>query len=509
MKRLNFTCTLLTDIVISAQTATEGEHQSLDFIPGSNFLGMLASSTYSKNSEESYTLFHSGKIRFGDAHPLIGNSRTLQVPFCWYFPKGGELTTRENYMLSFMSKKNFDTLVKDGPVLEQARKGYFTNEGKYISIEKMFSQKTAYDPEKRRSAEGQMFGYEALVKGSQWQFSIDIDDDASGFAERIKTLAGTKKIGRSKTAEFGKVKIEISKEEDIQETEITPEKIELERRITENGKTAYENKEFNLVFLYAESRLAFKDQFGQPTFTPAVEQLGLPPTATILWDRSQIRTGAYAPWNGKRKVRDEDRVFIEKGSVFVVDMQSNNSFTTENIVHGVGLYRTEGFGKLLVNPGFLNYDPKNGKSTLQLEKALPDKASLSSGQGGTDGDEILKAWLNQQDNLYEVLKMVEDFIQGQAKKFKQVTNSQWENVRSYAFQAENSDDLISVLFEPPANGNKGGYLMHGVALEQWKDGKEILKKKLESMKKNGEQDNVILQFVEVLSATMQKKGGSK
>ena len=69
-----------------------------------------------------------------------------------------------------MSNQNFVKIINDGIILKQARDGYFTRDGKYISIEKIFSQKTAYCSEKRRSEEGAMFGYEALQKGSEWQF---------------------------------------------------------------------------------------------------------------------------------------------------------------------------------------------------------------------------------------------------------------------------------------------------------------------------------------------------
>lgn len=37
MKTLTYQCTLLTDIVLNAKSATEGANQTLDFIPGNNF----------------------------------------------------------------------------------------------------------------------------------------------------------------------------------------------------------------------------------------------------------------------------------------------------------------------------------------------------------------------------------------------------------------------------------------------------------------------------------------
>lgn len=513
MIRLNFKCTLLTDVVISAQTATEGAQQSLNFIPGSNFLGILASLIYNDDVEKSYTLFHSGKVRFGDAHIVCLKHRSLQIPFSWYYPKGGKQTTGENYMLNFMSKENFNDLVTNGIQLKQARDGFFTEEGKYLSFEKIFSQKTAYDQEKRRSAESEMFGYEALAGGSQWQFCVDLDDDVlkedPNVIEKIKILSGKRSLGRSKTAEYGgRATIEFIDDESVKNEKIVPKEIELENRKVQNGQVSYENKKQKIVFLYAESRLAFRDAYGQPTFMPTADQLGMPATANILWDRSQIRTGSFAPWNGKRGSRDEDRVFIEKGSVFVVGMEGIETFSSETINQGVGLYKAEGFGKLLINPGFLNFDPKSGKLNLQLEKGEPDKVVQQTATEKIEQDKALKEWLMQQNNLREVLELVEDFIQGHGSRFNKVTSSQWGEVRSYARSAKNKNNLLHDLFEAPDKNNDilGGYLMHGVALEQWKNGRGILKETLEKEKKP---DKVVLQFVEELASVMAKKGGAR
>ncbi|MFA5229810.1 MAG: hypothetical protein WC446_08705, partial [Candidatus Paceibacterota bacterium] len=113
----------MTDIVISAQTATEGEHRSLNFIPGSNFLGILASELYNntENETQNYDIFHSGKVRFGDAHILYNNQRSFQVPFSWFYPKGGKLTGDEIFMSDFMKSESRTHLIDKGIVLKQAR----------------------------------------------------------------------------------------------------------------------------------------------------------------------------------------------------------------------------------------------------------------------------------------------------------------------------------------------------------------------------------------------------
>lgn len=47
MKILQYRCTLCTDVILNVKSATEGNNQTLDFIPGNNFLGIVAGELYS------------------------------------------------------------------------------------------------------------------------------------------------------------------------------------------------------------------------------------------------------------------------------------------------------------------------------------------------------------------------------------------------------------------------------------------------------------------------------
>ena len=69
MKTLQFKCTLLSDIILNQNSASEGATKTLDFIPGSNFLGIAASQLYGTTNDEHHSaemleLFHSGMVRF-------------------------------------------------------------------------------------------------------------------------------------------------------------------------------------------------------------------------------------------------------------------------------------------------------------------------------------------------------------------------------------------------------------------------------------------------------------
>lgn len=89
MKTLKFKCKLLSDVILNQKAASEGANNTLDFIPGSNFLGIVAAK-YADFGDAAMEVFHSGKVRFGDAHPVCKGHdvmRTLRVPASMYYPK--------------------------------------------------------------------------------------------------------------------------------------------------------------------------------------------------------------------------------------------------------------------------------------------------------------------------------------------------------------------------------------------------------------------------------------
>ena len=60
MEKIQFKCELLSDIVLNESPATEGKRKCIDFIPGNNFLGIVASQLYKETDETSWLIFHSG-----------------------------------------------------------------------------------------------------------------------------------------------------------------------------------------------------------------------------------------------------------------------------------------------------------------------------------------------------------------------------------------------------------------------------------------------------------------
>ena len=464
---MKFKCKLLSDVILNQKAATEGPNQTLDFIPGSCFLGIVASELYPKEEEKNdgdydqkmkkaWEIFHSGKVCFGDAHPSNGNMRGQKIPASVFYPK----LNKPTYGLLYIHHAipNLDDPKLKEMQLKQCRSGFYTfvgNEAKEVKTETNFAIKSAYDREKRCSKDKQMFGYESLQKGLVLYFEVKCDNNA--LAEEIeKALVGKKRVGRSKTAQYGLI-------------EITPFNYDE----VESGK-----QEGNLVTVYADGRLVFLDGYGLPTCQPTAEQLGLPEGSRIIWEKTQIRTFQYAPWNNKRKCFDTDRFGIEKGSVFVVEAPS-----CPDKPKYVGSYNNEGFGRVIYNPSFLGAEG-NGKAKFKIvedkgekpqplteqereEKVMREIAALKTSNNPLLrylGDRKAKDTGNQ-TVFAKVNKWVEEnavYFQGKEKgKFI----SQWDAIRGIAMSTK-EDDMIK--------DNVLAYIGHGVKSSDWEGNRSKL-----------------------------------
>ncbi len=455
---MQFKCTLLSDIILNQKAATEGNQETLDFIPGNNFLGIVAKIYDEFSPEDQINIFHSGKVRFGDAHPICGNNRTLRIPASMYYPKLKRVN-EECYIYHLYDREK-EAKKKQ---LKQCRRGFYSfsnNQCEKVEVGKTFAIKSAYDREKRRSKDEQMFGYQSIDKGVEFYFEVDTDSNISNeLRKKVNdALIGIKRVGRSRTAQYGLVEITSAIFENVQSTTTT---------IQIDGKKC--------ITVYADSRLIFLNQYGIPTFMPTAMDLGLEDGA-IWWEKSQIRTFQYAPWNFKRQARDADRCGIEKGSVFVIVIDKLPDIS--DMPHYVGSYKSEGFGKVIINPDFLNAsEANNGKATyrfIETTKAKTEKLEYTESLSETDS--LLFTYLSsakeEEEKESTVYKLVNEFVKDNLKYFlSESFASQWGTIRSISMQYPDKDKLKENLFakEPIQNDKQVdfAYLTHGIAKDKW------------------------------------------
>lgn len=371
MKKINFMITLLQDVVISEHSATVGNHTSLDYLPGNVFLGLLASKQYADLSQEdAWTIFHSGKIRFHDALPL-----TAQGAIAWPMPLSLHLFKNESLLDedaklktdglfdAYLSREQakFDaelnTKLRERQ-MQQSRKGYLTAFGNYYEPKRTFVMKTAIDPNKNTAATGQLFGYQAIKAGQRFCLQISADEDVADKLENISTwLCGNVRLGRSRSAQFGLVKIS-----------------QLSKEIAEPISTT---KNTDILTFWLVSDLALIDDFGLSTIVPVAKHFGLPDNAEFLNKQSYIRSREYSTYNGKRRSYDSQRQVICRGSVLRFKVAINTSSVLTIQTKQFGLHQASGLGRVLVNPQMLSTAyPIFEKIQSEIEKNLPTNTQV-------------------------------------------------------------------------------------------------------------------------------------
>ena len=407
MYQQTYKCTLLTNLVLTANSATEGFPESLDYIPGAKLLGLIAAKEYENALDKGMALdlFHTGKVHFGDAFPLVdGQAIAYRKPFSWRMPKGAKVGP-----IYVNDEERERLLASENIKLVNVKSGYFTST-KSIQLAQDFSIKSAYNATTLRSKEGQMYGYFSLPKGSVWTFTITAE--AGNHLDFVRDkLVGQKRIGRSKSAEYGMVAIE----------KIQPLP----------AVATFEAKE--TAYLYAASNLCFYDAFGNSNPSPTTSDLKLPEGMHIDWKKSQIRTRSYRTWNQKRQNRNTDRLIIERGSVFAIHT-GGKKLSPTTYAQGIGAHQSEGFGQVLLNPWFLN-DAQSKLDIALTNYEFQGNQNVHGVRQDLSDEKVLTFVKNRsaaRKQRFDIDHQVNFFRKTYGKEFADISASQWGQLRRYA-----------------------------------------------------------------------------
>ena len=167
-----------------------------------------------------------------------------------------------------------------------------------------------------------------------------------------------------------------------------------------------------------------------------------------FWALSQIRTFEYAPYNNKRQTRDADRMGIEKGSVFCI--KGTTSSETEQ---WVGSYQNEGFGKVLINPAFLEFTGDLGKAKFEIKTKQKEQEPAYTVPNpdlefGNQVDSRVWKYLIKQSNetksKSDILSEVNSFVGssfGKSFEGKDKYASQWGTILLMATQLKTKNSI--------------------------------------------------------------------
>ncbi|MGQ0566599.1 MAG: hypothetical protein ACT4OK_16215 [Gemmobacter sp.] len=234
--------------------------------------------------------FHGSRLRIGDALLACdcGANVALPAPRSLHEPKDGGAwqdwcapgTQRD---AGFRQAK--EVQIAPGPGVNPMR------------VRMTDTRRTAINPDTQRAADGQFYGLQALAEGQS--FIARIEGDAGLVSDAVSALKGDQVLGRSRSAEFGRVKIEAL-------ASVPP--------LPPAGTG-------DATYLWCLSDLAAHDRHFQPTERPdgpvGADYPGFFGTE-IDWSRSFVRHRSYAPFNAHWKARQPERLVIARGSVIVL-----------------------------------------------------------------------------------------------------------------------------------------------------------------------------------------------
>lgn len=240
----------------------------------------------------------------------------------------------------------------------------------------------------------------------------------------------------------------------------------------------------------------------------------------IDWEKSQIRTFQYAPWNGKRQTRDADRVGIEKGSVFVVKLHEPP--TESQLPSYVGNYKNEGFGKVIYGWNLLQKAGENGQTALQLTHKTRAQVTETRALEGTPLLSFLARKKHKNSSSVYIYEQVNNFVSKYKPLFSQGKfSAQWGAIRSIALQHATMNKILLELFdkkelkkrEPSPTDPRTeviesiGYITHGIKAKDWKAKQRdrILREFIEQMGNNQEYGDLSQRALVNLASEMAKK----
>lgn len=405
MRTLDVVITLQDDCIFSERNATEGAHQALDYIPGGALLGAVAARLYAElGNNQAFDWFHSGKMRFGNAYPLVDGKRTFPMPACWHQAKGkspiedGKLDNHQIWRLDECENH----ALPDNQQPQQLRAGYLSLDGYIAKTNKSFRMKTAIDADTGRAKESALFGYDALQAGQRFYAQISCDDamTEADITQLKATLSKPLLLGRSRSAEYGRATVEILQTQPALSSE-QPDDLK--------------------ITLWLLSDLMALDEYGQPILSPAPQHLGLP-KGELVAENSFLRTRRYSTWNAHKQGYELERQVISKGSVLVYQLES--SLTDEHlqlIAAGLGVERQAGLGQVWLNPSLLAGEKPH------FEKSVAPLADEANELPKPAKEPDLIAWLRKQQGD-------KDSRQGFARKAKDIA-------RTYKSLMQNARDL--------------------------------------------------------------------
>jgi hypothetical protein len=316
----------------SRHNATEGLHQSHAAPPGSALWGWAISKLYGDDKAQAYELFHSGKVKFSDAVPLIDrDSPAFPNPVTLLYAKhDGTPISKDGLDTDklYLNREDF----KSGPGKEKKQaeslKGYHISRALNQTAKTGRNHRLRTAISEGKAKDGQLFGTEFVKAPTGYRATIEGSDDHLKIIAEAFPDGGRIFLGRARNSGYGGAYT--CKWEG------------------QNPWPAGETVKGNEAALWCLSDMALVDDFGMPCIEPAGKDFGLDGW-TLDLTKSSINTRRFAPWNRTEGGRSGEICVIEAGSVLCYTRPEGDA--GEHALKSiVGLHQERGFGRVTLMP---------------------------------------------------------------------------------------------------------------------------------------------------------------
>ena len=426
---------LLDDVVLSASGATEGEHQTLDYVPGSALLGWAARMLYrTLTANDAWTVFHSGRVRFGDGMPLAENGLVgWPTPLSLHYPKD----TPHGCIDAETRNLAIGNLAMDAQP-EQRRSGALTDAGGFVKVRRSYRMRTAIAGKTGRADDGRLYGYAAIEAGVSFQTAVWLDKDAEHLESALRGAFDDQKIriGRAKGTEYGRARATITTLPPVPTT------------------SRWKDGDDVLIWLLSDTSLC--DPLGLPTLEPTPQHFGLS-SGTLDWDRSFLRFRRWAPWNRALQSRMPDREVLARGSVLCFRGAAAGS--ARAAAGFAGHYSREGCGYYVISPNQLSAPlgqialsaiGSAEIASVSTKELSADEAAFHAWAIGSGSGDAL-SWAMAQCSELRGLYRSAVALSGRPIAEVGPSPTQWSVVLEQAKSANTVADLRVALFGPDEN----------------------------------------------------------
>jgi CRISPR-associated protein Csx10 len=395
MPTLRLQLTLLTDVAIPAVSRTIDNPGTRRFIPGRLLLGAAAARLHATLSpEDAWRIFQTDAVRFLDALPQVDGTRTIPPPRSLHTLKGDPDTRLHNLVTEAARAATENRQV-------QAWTADFVTPGldRAVTVPTETSLRTAIGFD-RRAANGLLYTLDVIRAGAVLETRI-VAERAADLDLLERALVGAIQLGRSRSAELGRVRVTSLGRDEAAPTQ----PVRLDR-----------------VAWLAVSGLAFHEAAtGSPTFSPSPADFGLDAGWELDPERTFVRTERFAPFHGTRRLPDTERLLVAPGSVLAF-RRTDKTQSPVSPVAAVGAWRNEGFGEVLRLDGPL--------VTPHLPRPTPVSPAKASAPPPA-GDELF-AWATREAAAYRHALDLAEAAREKARDMAawRVSTSQWGALRA-------------------------------------------------------------------------------